>query len=147
MKTKMLTKAAVAKKWYLIDANGLVLGRLASQVANILRGKDKPSYTPNADTGDYVIVINADKIVLTGNKLEQKYHFTHTAYTGNYKQVQYKKLMAENSPEALRLAVKGMMPKNNLSRQMMKKLFIYKDENYVQTAQKPEKLVLKEIVK
>jgi large subunit ribosomal protein L13 len=147
MKTKMLTKADVAKKWYLIDANGLVLGRLASQVANILRGKDKPSYTPNADTGDYVIVINADKIVLTGNKLEQKYHFTHTAYTGNYKQVQYKKLMEENSPEALRLAVKGMMPKNNLSRQMMKKLFIYKDENYVQTAQKPEKLVLKEIVK
>ena len=147
MKTKMLTKADVAKKWYLIDANGLVLGRLASQVANILRGKDKPSYTPNADTGDYVIVINADKIVLTGNKLEQKYHFTHTAYTGNYKQVQYKKLMAENSPEALRLAVKGMMPKNNLSRQMMKKLFIYKDENYVQKAQKPEKLVLKEIVK
>ena len=147
MKTKMLTKADVAKKWYLIDANGLVLGRLASQVANILRGKDKPSYTPKADTGDYVIVINADKIVLTGNKLEQKYHFTHTAYTGNYKQVQYKKLMEENSPEALRLAVKGMMPKNNLSRQMMKKLFIYKDENYVQTAQKPEKLVLKEIVK
>ena len=143
----MLTKADVAKKWYLIDANGLVLGRLATQVANILRGKDKPSFTPNADTGDYVIVINSDKIVLTGNKLEQKYHFTHTAYTGNYKQVQYKKLMAENSPEALRLAVKGMMPKNNLSRQMMKKLFIYKDENYVQTAQKPEKLVLKEIVK
>ena len=147
MKTKMLTKADVAKKWYLIDANGLVLGRLATQVANILRGKDKPSFTPNVDTGDYVIVINSDKIVLTGNKLEQKYHFTHTAYTGNYKQVQYKKLMAENSPEALRLAVKGMMPKNNLSRQMMKKLFIYKDENYVQTAQKPEKLVLKEIVK
>ena len=147
MKSKMLTKADVAKKWYLIDANGLVLGRLATQVANILRGKDKPSFTPNADTGDYVIVINSDKIVLTGNKLEQKYHFTHTAYTGNYKQVQYKKLMAENSPEALRLAVKGMMPKNNLSRQMMKKLFIYKDENYVQTAQKPEKLVLKEIVK
>jgi len=147
MKTKMLTKADVAKKWYLIDANGLVLGRLATQVANILRGKDKPSFTPNADTGDYVIVINSDKIVLTGNKLEQKYHFTHTAYTGNYKQVQYKKLMAENSPEALRLAVKGMMPKNNLSREMLKKLFIYKDENYAQTAQKPEKLVLKEIVK
>ena len=147
MKTKMLTKADVQKKWYLIDASGLVLGRLASQVANILRGKDKPSFTPNADTGDYVIVINADKIVLTGNKLEQKYHFKHTAYTGNYSQVQYKTLMAENSPEALRLAVKGMMPKNNLAREMMKKLFVYKDENYAQTAQKPEKLVLKEIVK
>ena len=147
MKTKMLTKADVEKKWYLIDANGLVLGRLASQIANILRGKDKPSFTPNADTGDYVVVINSDKIVLTGNKLEQKYHFKHTAYTGNYTQTQYKKLMEENSPEALRLAVKGMMPKNNLSRAMMKKLFIYKDENHAQTAQKPEKLVLKEIVK
>ena len=147
MNTYMPVPEKVERKWYVVDAEGKTLGRLCSEIAKVLRGKNKPIFTPHADTGDYVIVINADKIVLTGNKLEQKYHFTHTAYTGNYKQVQYKKLMAENSPEALRLAVKGMMPKNNLARQMMKKLFIYKDENYVQTAQKPEKLVLKEIVK
>ena len=147
MKTIMPKKAEVAKKWYLIDADGLVLGRLASQIAMILRGKNKPTYTPNTDLGDYVVVINSDKIVLTGKKLEQKYHWHHTGYAGNEKEVQYKKLVAENSPEALRIAVKGMLPKNNLSKEMLKKLFVYKDANYAQTAQKPEKLVLKEIVK
>lgn len=147
MKTYMPKAAEVEKKWYLIDAEGLVLGRLASQVAAILRGKNKPTYTPNMDLGDYVIVINTDKIVLTGNKLEDKTHFHHTGYTGNQKVVQYKKLMAENSDKALYYAVKGMMPKNNLGRKMLAKLKMYKDANYKEQAQKPEKLVLKEIVR
>lgn len=147
MNTIMPKKEEIQKKWYLVDAEGLVLGRLASQVAAILRGKNKPTYTPNIDTGDYVIVINSDKMVLTGKKLEQKFHTRQTGYTGNMKSIQYKKLMAENSPEALRIAVKGMMPKNNLGLAMLKKLSVYKDANYVEIAQKPEKLVLKEIVR
>lgn len=145
MNTIMPKKEEIQKKWYLIDASGLVLGRLASQVAAILRGKNKPTYTPNTDTGDYVIVINSDKIVLTGKKLEQKIHTHQTGYTGNMKSVQYKKLMAENSPEALKIAVKGMMPKNNLGAEMLKKLSIYKDASYREVAQKPETLVLKEL--
>lgn len=147
MKTIMPKEADVQKKWYLIDAEGLVLGRLASQVASILRGKNKPTYTPNTDLGDYVIVINTDKIVLTGNKLKDKTHFHHTGYTGNQKIVAYDKLMAENSDKALRYAVKGMLPKNNLGRKMLDKLKLYKDANYKEHAQKPEKLVLKEIVR
>jgi len=137
----------VEKKWYLIDASGLVLGRLASQIASILRGKNKPTYTPNTDLGDYVIVINSDKIVLTGNKLTDKTHFHHTGYAGNEKFVNYETLMATKSDEALRIAVKGMMPKNNLGRDMIQKLRIYKDAEYREQAQKPEKLVLKEIVR
>ena len=146
MKTIMPKKAEVQKKWYLIDAEGLVLGRLASQVAMILRGKNKPTYMPNTDLGDYVIVINSDKMVLTGKKLEQKLYRHHTGYAGNLKEMQYKDLMKNDSPKALELAVKGMMPKNNLGREMIKKLHIYKDANYKEVAQKPEKLVLKELV-
>lgn len=146
MKTIMPKKAEVQKKWYLIDAEGLVLGRLASQVAMILRGKNKPTYLPNTDLGDYVIVINADKMVLTGKKLEQKLYRHHTGYAGNLKEMQYKDLMKNDSPKALELAVKGMMPKNNLGREMLKKLHVYKDANYKEVAQKPEKLVLKELV-
>lgn len=146
MKTIMPKKAEVQKKWYLIDAEGLVLGRLASQVAMILRGKNKPTYLPNTDLGDYVIVINADKMVLTGKKLEQKLYRHHTGYAGNLKEMQYKDLMKNDSPKALKLAVKGMMPKNNLGREMIKKLHVYKDANYKEVAQKPEKLVLKELI-
>jgi len=146
MKTIMPKKAEVQKKWYLIDAEGLVLGRLASQVAMILRGKNKPTYLPNTDLGDYVIVINADKMVLTGKKLEQKLYRHHTGYAGNLKEMQYKDLMKNDSPKALELAVKGMMPKNNLGREMIKKLHVYKDANYKEVAQKPEKLVLKELI-
>lgn len=146
MKTIMPKKAEVQKKWYLIDAEGLVLGRLASQVAMILRGKNKPTYLPNTDLGDYVIVINADKMVLTGKKLEQKLYRHHTGYAGNMKEMQYKDLMKNDSPKALELAVKGMMPKNNLGREMIKKLHVYKDANYKEVAQKPEKLVLKELI-
>ena len=146
MKTVMPREADVQKKWYLIDAEGLVLGRLASQIAMILRGKNKPSYTPNTDTGDYVVVINSDKMVLTGKKLEQKLYTRQTGFAGGMKQVQYKDLMKNDSPKALMLAVKGMMPKNNLARKMLNKLHVYKDANYKEVAQKPEKLVLKEIV-
>ena len=146
MKTVMPREADVQKKWYLIDAESLVLGRLASQIAMILRGKNKPSYTPNTDTGDYVVVINSDKMVLTGKKLEKKLYTRQTGFAGGMKQVQYKDLMKNDSPKALMLAVKGMMPKNNLARKMLNKLHVYKDANYKEVAQKPEKLVLKEIV-
>ena len=146
MKTIMPKVAEVERKWYLIDAEGLVLGRLASQIAMILRGKNKPTYTPNTDLGDYVVVINADKMVLTGKKLEQKLYRHHTGYAGHLKEVQYKDLMEKDSPKALELAVKGMMPKNNLGRKMLSKLHVYKDANYKEVAQKPEKLVLKELI-
>ncbi len=146
MKTIMPKVAEVERKWYLIDAEGLVLGRLASQIAMILRGKNKPTYTPNTDLGDYVVVINADKMVLTGKKLEQKLYRHHTGYAGHLKEVQYKDLMEKDSPKALELAVKGMMPKNNLGRKMLNKLHVYKDANYKEVAQKPEKLVLKELI-
>jgi large subunit ribosomal protein L13 len=146
MKTIMPKVAETPKKWYLIDAEGLVLGRLASQIAMILRGKNKPTYTPNEDLGDYVVVINTDKMVLTGNKLEQKLYRHHTGYAGHLKEVQYKDLMEKDSPKALELAVKGMMPKNNLGRKMFLKLHCYKDANYKEVAQKPEKLVLKELI-
>ena len=146
MKTFMPKEADIQRKWYLIDAEGLVLGRLASQVAMILRGKNKPTYTPNTDTGDYVVVINADKMVLTGKKLEQKLYRHHTGYAGHLKEMQYKDLMAQDSPKALQLAVKGMLPKNNLGRKMLNKLHVYKDGEYREIAQKPEKLVLKELI-
>jgi len=107
MKTYMPKAENVERKWYVIDAENMVLGRLASQVAAILRGKNKPTYAPHVDTGDYVIVVNTDKIVLTGKKLEQKMHRHHTGWIGNMKEENYKKFMAENSDEALRLAVKG----------------------------------------
>ena len=146
MKTFMPKEADIQRKWYLIDAEGLVLGRLASQIAMILRGKNKPTYTPNTDMGDYVVVINADKMVLTGKKLEQKLYRHHTGYAGHLKEMQYKDLMANDSPKALQLAVKGMLPKNNLGRKMLNKLKIYKDAEYKEVAQQPEKLVLKELI-
>ena len=142
MKTIMPKEAEVQKKWYLIDADGLVLGRLASQIAMILRGKNKPTYTPNTDLGDYVVVINSDKMVLTGKKLEDKVYRHHTGYAGHMKEVQYKDLMKDDSPKALMLAVKGMMPKNNLGRKMLTNLRVYKDDKHEQTAQKPEVLNL-----
>lgn len=144
MKTYMPKAENVERKWYVIDAENMVLGRLASQVAAILRGKNKPTYAPHVDTGDYVIVVNTDKIVLTGKKLEQKMHRHHTGWIGNMKEENYKKFMAENSDEALRLAVKGMLPKNNLGRKMLNKLKVYKGPEHQNAAQKPEVLVLKE---
>jgi large subunit ribosomal protein L13 len=143
LKTYLPKAADIDRKWYLVDAEGLVLGRVASQVANILRGKNKPIYTPNMDTGDYVIVINADKIVLTGKKLDQKIFYHHSGYAGGLKETKYRKLMAENPELALRHAVVGMLPKGPLGRQMAKKLKIYAGDQHEQAAQKPEVLDLK----
>lgn len=132
----------ISRKWYVVDAEGVVLGRLASQVASILRGKNKPTYTPNVDTGDYVIIINADKAVLTGNKLDQKFYYHHTGFVGGLKATSYRKLMAEKPEFAVRKAIVGMLPKGPLGRQMAKKLKVYAGAEYEQTAQKPEKIEL-----
>ncbi|MCH5164524.1 MAG: 50S ribosomal protein L13 [Clostridiales bacterium] len=144
MKTFMANNkvAAEQRKWYIIDAANEPLGRLASQVAAVLRGKNKPIFTPHVDTGDYVIVINTDKAVLTGKKLEKKYKRHHTLYMGGMKEVQYSKYMAEKSDEAVYEAVKGMLPKNRLGRQMIKKLRVYKDDKHEHAAQKPEVMQL-----
>jgi large subunit ribosomal protein L13 len=122
----------------LIDAEGKTLGRLATEVARLLRGKHKPTYTPFIDTGDYVVVINASKMVLTGKKLDQKFYRYHTGYPGGLKETSYRNLMAKNPEKALELAVKGMLPKNSLGRQMFKKLHVYAGPEHEQTAQKPE---------
>ncbi len=143
MKTFVPKTADITRKWYVVDAEGLVLGRLASQVANILRGKNKPIYTPNVDTGDYVIIINADKAVLTGKKLDQKIYYHHSGYAGGLKETTYRRLMAEKPELAIRHAVVGMLPKGPLGRQMAKKLKIYAGDQHDQAAQKPEVLTLK----
>ena len=140
MKTYMANAQTVEKKWYIVDAEGLTLGRLATKVAAVLRGKHKPTYTPNVDTGDFVIVINTDKVVLTGKKLEDKFYRYHTGYIGGLKEISYKKLMAEKSDLAVYEAVKGMLPKNSLGRAMIKKLRVYKGAEHNHAAQKPETL-------
>ena len=140
MKTYMAKAEAVERKWYVVDAAGVPLGRLASRVASVLRGKTKPTYTPNVDTGDFVIVINTDKTVLTGQKLENKFYRYHTGYIGGLKEISYKKMMAEKSDLAVYEAVKGMLPKNSLGRQMLKKLKVYKGAEHNHAAQKPEEL-------
>ncbi len=140
MKTFMAKAEAVERKWYVVDAAGVPLGRLASKVASVLRGKNKPTYTPNVDTGDFVIVINTDKTVLTGKKLENKFYRYHTGYIGGLKEISYKKLMAEKSDLAVYEAVKGMLPKNSLGRAMLKKLKVYKGAEHNHAAQKPEVL-------
>jgi large subunit ribosomal protein L13 len=138
-----MPKAAdITRKWYVVDAEGLALGRVASQVANILRGKNKPIYTPNVDTGDFVIVINASKVILTGKKLDQKIYYKHSGYVGGLKETKYRKLLAEKPEEALRHAVVGMLPKGPLGRQMAKKLKIYAGAEHEHAAQKPEVLSL-----
>ena len=142
MKTYMATSQTVERKWYVVDAAGVPLGRLASKVAAILRGKNKPTYTPNVDTGDFVIVVNSDKAVLTGKKLENKFYRYHTGYIGGLKEISYGKMMAERSDVAVYEAVKGMLPKNSLGRQMIKKLRIFKGAEHNHQAQKPEPLKL-----
>lgn len=136
--TFMAKAGEVERKWYVVDAGGKPLGRVASQVAAILRGKNKPIFTPNVDCGDYVIVINCDKVILTGKKLEKKFYRYHTGHIGGLKEISYKKIMEEKSEMAMQLAVKGMLPKNRLGRQMIKKLRVYKDANHGHEAQKPE---------
>lgn len=133
----------VERKWYLADATNMPLGRLASQVATVLRGKNKPTFTTHCDTGDFVIVINSDKIVLTGNKLLQKHYKTYSGYQGGLKEVQYQKMMEEKSDVALLRAIKGMLPKNSLGRDMVAKVKIYKGAEHPHAAQQPEILVLK----
>lgn len=137
MKTYMAKPAEVERKWYVVDATDMVLGRLASQVAMVLRGKNKPTFTPNVDTGDYVIIINADKVRLTGKKLEKKYYRYHTGYIGGLKEVQYKKLMAEKPEFVVYKAVKGMLPKNAIGRTMIKKLHVYAGNEHNHQAQQP----------
>ena len=142
MKTYMAKAESVERKWYVVDAAGVPLGRLASRVASVLRGKNKPTYTPNVDTGDFVIVINTDKAVLTGKKLENKFYRYHTGYIGGLKEISYKKMMEEKSDLAVYEAVKGMLPKNSLGRTMLKKLKVYKGAEHNHAAQKPEELKL-----
>lgn len=142
MKTFMANAQNVERKWYVVDANGMVLGRLASQVANILRGKNKPTYTPHVDTGDHVIIINADKVVLTGNKLNDKIYYHHTGYVGHMKETPYSKLMAEKPEFAVKKAIVGMLPKGPLGRKMATKLRVYAGAEHGHEAQKPEVLKL-----
>lgn len=130
----------VERKWYVVDAAGVPLGRLASRVASVLRGKNKPTFTPNVDTGDFVIVINSDKVVLTGKKTEDKFYRYHTGYVGGLKEISYKKMLAEKSDLAVYEAVKGMLPKNSLGRATLKKLRVYKGAEHNHAAQKPEEL-------
>ena len=140
MKTYMAKPETVERKWYVVDAAGMPLGRLASQVAAVLRGKNKPTFTPNVDTGDFVIVVNCDKVVLTGKKLEQKVYRYHTGYIGGLKEKSYKDLMATKSDFVVYEAVKGMLPKNSIGRQMIKKLKTYKGAEHQQQAQQPIEL-------
>jgi len=142
MKTYMAKSTDVVRKWYVVDAEGVVLGRLASKVAAILRGKNKPTFTPNVDTGDFVIVINTDKVVLTGKKLEKKYYRYHTGHIGGLKEIQYKTLMENKSDVAVYEAIKGMLPKNSLGRKMITKLKVYKGAEHNHQAQKPETIEL-----
>ena len=138
IKTYVATPATVERKWLVIDASGKTLGRLATEVAKLLRGKHKPTYTPFVDTGDFVIVINASEMVLTGSKLDKKMYRYHTGYAGGLKETTYRNLMAKNPEKALELAVKGMLPKNSLGRQMFKKLRVYAGAEHENAAQKPE---------
>lgn len=137
MSTTLTKPAEVKRTWYVIDAEGKPLGRVAAKAAHILRGKHKPTFTPNVDCGDNVVIINCDKAVLTGNKLDQKFYRWHTGWIGGLKEVSYRKLMAENSDRAMMIAVNGMLPNNTLGRAQLKRLRTYKDANHNQAAQKP----------
>ena len=138
MSTFMAKPAEVERKWYIIDAEGKPLGRVAAAAASILRGKVKPSFTPNVDCGDFVIILNADKAVLTGNKLEQKYYRYHTGYVGGLKEIKYKTLMAEKPEKAMMLAVKGMLPHNTLGAKALTRLRVYNGTEHEHAAQNPE---------
>lgn len=140
MKTFMAKDHEVKRKWYVVDGEGKPLGRLASEVAKILRGKHKPDFTPHVDTGDHVIVLNADKVVLTGKKMEQKLYRHHSLYPGGLKEVKYRIFMAEKPEKAVEIAVKGMLPKNSLGRAMFKKLKVYRGTEHPHEAQQPENL-------
>jgi len=138
MKTTALRTQDIEQKWYLMDCSGKRLGRLSVQVANILRGKNKPEYTPNSDVGDFVVLVNAKNIQVTGNKSENKIYFRHTGYPGGIKKISFKAQLEKDPEKIIRDAVKGMLPKNKLNRQIIKKLKVYNDEIHPHEAQNPE---------
>lgn len=140
MKTYMPNTSEMERKWYVVDAEGCTLGRLASEVAKILRGKHKPQFTPHEDTGDYVIVTNADKIKVTGKKLSQKIYYHHSGYVGGMKETTLNEMLAKKPERVIELAVKGMLPKGPLGRRMYRKLFVYAGPEHKHEAQKPEQL-------
>lgn len=140
MKSFVAKPQEVERKWYVVDADGKTLGRLASQVASILRGKNKPTYTPHVDTGDFVIVVNAEKVAVTGKKMDQKMYRHHTGYPGGLKEMTYKQMLEKKPEDIIAQAVKGMLPKNSLGRQMFKKLKVYSGSEHNHEAQKPEML-------
>jgi large subunit ribosomal protein L13 len=142
MKTISAKNTDVEKKWHVVDADGLVVGRLASQVAKILRGKNKPIFTPHVDTGDYVVIVNASKVRFTGNKLEKKAYYRHTGYPGGLKTTMAKDIMKNTPERIIYFAVRGMLPKNTLGRQQFKKLKVYRGSEHPHNAQNPEKLDL-----
>ncbi len=138
MKTTAIRTQDIEQKWYLMDCSGKRLGRLSVQVANILRGKNKAEYTPNSDVGDFVVLVNAKKIEVSGNKTENKIYFRHTGYPGGIKKISFKDQLEKNPEKIIRDAVKGMLPKNRLNRQIIKKLKVYNDESHPHEAQNPE---------
>lgn len=138
MRTFMAKAQEIDRKWFILDAAGKPLGRVATEAVRLLRGKHKPIFTPNVDTGDFVIIINADKAVLTGNKLDQKVMYKHSGYPGGLKETPYRRLMAEKPERAMEAAVRGMLPKNRLGRKMFKKMKVYSGEAHLHQAQKPE---------
>ncbi|MBR3039413.1 MAG: 50S ribosomal protein L13 [Lachnospiraceae bacterium] len=140
MKSYMANPDTIERKWYVVDANGQTLGRLASEVAKVLRGKNKPQFTPHEDTGDFVIVVNAEKITVTGKKMNQKTYFTHSDYVGGEKEITLKEKLAKHPEEVIEHAVRGMLPKGPLGNKMYKKLFVYAGPDHKQAAQKPEVL-------
>lgn len=142
MKTYQPKKEELEPKWYLVNAEGRVLGRLSTELAKILKGKNKPSYTPHLDTGDFVIVVNAGKVALTGKKMKEKIYYRHTGYPGGIRQMTAGELIAKKPAEIIRMAVKGMLPKNSLGRQMLRKLKVYAGPDHPHEAQKPEPLEL-----
>ncbi|MBQ9886597.1 MAG: 50S ribosomal protein L13 [Lachnospiraceae bacterium] len=140
MNTFMANPETIERKWYVVDATGYTLGRLASEVAKVLRGKNKPVFTPHVDTGDYVIIVNADKVTVTGKKLSQKLYYHHSDYVGGMRETTLKEMMDKKPEQVVELAVKGMLPKGPLGRQMYKKLFVYAGAEHPHAAQKPEEL-------
>ena len=140
MQTYMANPDKIERKWYVVDADGCTLGRLASGVASVLRGKNKPQFTPHVDTGDYVIIVNADKIKVTGKKLEQKIYYNHSDYVGGMRETTLKEMLAKKPERVIELAVKGMLPKGPLGRSMYTTLFVYAGPEHKPEAQKPEAL-------
>jgi large subunit ribosomal protein L13 len=143
MKSFMASPSTINREWYVVDATGHTLGRLASEIAKVLRGKNKPTYTPHIDTGDYVVVINADKIKVTGKKMDQKIYYHHSDYVGGMKETTLKEKMAKKPEDVIYLAVKGMLPKGPLGRSMIKKLHVYAGPEHKQQAQQPKALEIK----